>query len=279
MAESTRGGDDVTLQNGDHPIDPLSISAIVTAQRACCSFFRDTMATKIIKDDGSKTENRYQRRRQRTRETLLTAAEHVFRRKGIDSTTVNDITEQADVAYGSFYNHFRSLDEVVSALAAASLQRVADRTGSILEKAERVELLPCVGARVVMRTLWQDPAIRWLLDRPYVLVEEFYKVATPFMVNAERAAVEAGVLRPAGGHDCWLRIFPWILIAELTELAETGNILEHEERFAQLSLRLLGVDDALAPGLIARSRDLVAESGLPEPKQRAPRRAGRVASS
>src|SRR6266581_6389395 len=155
------------------------------------------MAIKIIKDDASKTENRYQRRRQRTRETILAAADQVFRRKGIDGTTVNDITEQADVAYGSFYNHFKSIDEIVGALVAASLQRVADRTGSILEKAERVELLPCVGARVIMRTLWQDPAIRWLLGRPYVFVEEFYKAATPFMMSFERQAVEAGVL--AGG--------------------------------------------------------------------------------
>src|SRR6266576_7007773 len=237
------------------------------------------MATKITKGDTPTEANRNQRRRQRTRETILAAADHDVRRKGIDGTTVNDITEQADVAYGSFYNHFESIDEVVAALVAASLQRVADRTGSILEKAERVELLPCVGARVVMRTLWQDPAIRWLLDRPYVLVEEFYKVATPFMVNAERAAVEAGVLRPAGGHDCWLRVFPWLLIAELTALTETGNITEHEERFARVSLRLLGVDDALAPGLIARSRELVAESGIPEPKVRSARRTRSTASS
>jgi len=218
-------------------------------------------------------------RRQRTRETILAAAELVFRRKGIDGTVVNDITEQADVAYGSFYNHFKSIDEVVAALVAASLQRVADRTGAILEKAERVELLPCVGARVVMRTLWQDPAIRWLLGRPYVFVDEFYKVATPFMVNAERAAVEAGVLRPAGGHEYWLRVFPWLLIAELTALAETGNIAEHEEHFARASLRLLGVDDTLAPGLIARSRELVAESGIPEPKSRGAKRARSAASS
>src|SRR6267154_3405074 len=231
------------------------------------------MATKITKGDTPTEANRNQRRRQRTRDTILTAADLVFRRKGIDDTTVNDITEQADVAYGSFYNHFKSIDEIVGALVAASLQRVADRTGSILEKAERVELLPCVGAGVIMRTLWQDPAIRWLLDRPYVLVEEFYKVATPFMVNAERAAVEAGVLRPAGGHDCWLRIFPWLLIAELTALAESGDIVEHEERFARASLRLLGVDDTLAPSLIARSRELVAERGIPEPKLRGAKRA------
>ncbi len=237
------------------------------------------MATKIIKDDTPAVANRNQRRRQRTRETILTAAELVFRRKGIDGTTVNDITEQADVAYGSFYNHFKSIDEVVGALVATSLQRVAERTGSILERAERVELLPCVGARVIMRTLWQDPAIRWLLSRPYVFVDEFYKVATPFMMSFERGAVDAGVLRPAGGHEYWLKIYPWLLIAELTALADTGKIAEHEERFARVSLRLLGVDDALAPGLIARSRELVAESGIPEPKVRSPRRAKSAASS
>ena len=130
------------------------------------------MATKIIKDDTPAIANRNQRRRQRTRETILSAAELVFRRKGIDGATVNDITEQADVAYGSFYNHFKSIDEVVGALVATSLQRVAERTGSILGRAERVELLPCIGARVIMRTLWQDPAIRWLLSRPYVFVDE-----------------------------------------------------------------------------------------------------------
>jgi hypothetical protein len=57
-----------------------------------------------------------------------------------------------------------------------------------------------------------------------------------------------------------------MLIAELNELIETRDSLAHEERFARLSLRFLGVDDSLAPKLIARSRVLVAESGLAEPK-------------
>jgi AcrR family transcriptional regulator len=219
------------------------------------------------KKDVAEPVNRNQRRRQRTRDTLLAAADRVFRRKGVDDATVNDVTEEADVAYGSFYNHFQSMDDVVSALAEASLQRVADRTGSILKKAERVELLPCIGARVILRTLSQDPAIRWLLKRPYILVEEFHKIAVPFMITAERDAVAKGVLKPAGGHECWLRTYPWMLIAELNALIETGDSqLAHEERFAQLSLRFLGIDDGLAPKLIARSRVLVAESGLAEPK-------------
>jgi AcrR family transcriptional regulator len=254
------------------------VSSTQARRRGALRQSRDSMA-KISKSDTPGIANRNQRRRQRTRETILAAAELVFRRKGIDGTVVTDITEQADVAYGSFYNHFKSIDEVVAALVGASLQRVADRTGTILEKAERVELLPCVGARVIMRTLWQDPAIRWLLGRPYVFVDEFYKVATPFMVNAEREAVQAGALRPAGGHDYWLKVFPWLLIAELTALSETGNITEHEERFARASLRLLGVDDTLVPSLLARSRELVAESGIPEPKSRSVKRAKSAASS
>ncbi len=135
----------------------------------------------------------------------------------------------------------------------------------ILEKAERVKLLPC--ARVVMRTLWQDPAIRWLLGRPYVLVEEFKKAAVPFMLSAEQDAVKSGRLKPAGGHKSWLTMYPWMLIAELNALVETGDILAHEERFARVSLRFLGIDDALAPELIKRSRTLVMESGMLEPKQ------------
>jgi AcrR family transcriptional regulator len=238
------------------------------------------MPTKAIAhEDPPETANRNDRRRQRTRETILAAAERVFRRKGIDTTTVNDVTEAADVAYGSFYNHFKSIEEVVSALVEASLQRVAERTERILQKADRVELLPCVGARVIMRTLWQDPAIRWMLGRPYIFVEQFYKIATPFMVAFERKAVESGVLKPAGGHDCWLKTYPWILISELTALAETGNLLEHEERFAEISLRFLGVDDDLVPKLIARSRKLVLEGGVAEPKRAAAKRATRAASS
>jgi AcrR family transcriptional regulator len=260
--------------------DHNSPAPFIRAKVAGLQRFRGSMPIKVIaQDDPPETANRNDRRRQRTRETILAAAERVFRKKGIDTTTVNDVTEAADVAYGSFYNHFKSIEEVVSALVEASLRRVAERTERILEKAERVELLPCVGARVIMRTLWQDPAIPWMLGRPYIFVEEFYKVATPFMVEFEREAVETGVLKPVGGHDCWLKTYPWMLISEMTALGESGNLLEHEERFAEISLRFLGVDDALAPKLIARSRELVLEGGVAEPKRAVGKRATRAASA
>lgn len=220
------------------------------------------MTTRSAPGDSATTANRNDRRRQRTRETIISAADRVFRRKGVDAATVNDVTEEADVAYGSFYNHFKTMDEVVAALAETTLQRVADQTAAIIGKAGRVELLPCVGARVVMRMLSQDPAIRWLLNRPYILVEAFHKVARPFMLNAESEAVKEGRLKPVGGHECWLQTYPWMLISELNAVLGDGEMNAHEERFAQISLRFLGVDDALVPELISESKSLVLDEAL-----------------
>jgi AcrR family transcriptional regulator len=235
------------------------------------------MTTLLASDDPAPTINRNDRRRPEW-SPAFAAADRVFRRKGVDAATVNDVTEEADVAYGTFYNHFKTMDDVVAALAAETLQRVADRTHAIIQRAERVELLPCVGARVILRMLSQDPAIRWLLNRPYILVDEFYKVARPFMVDAEGQAVKDGRLKPAGGHDCWLQTFPWMLISELNAVLSDGEMNLHEERFAQISLRFLGVDDALVPSLIEQSKSLVLEKMLPERATSKPPRAKRHAT-
>lgn len=210
--------------------------------------------------------NRNDKRRQRTREMLLAAADRMFRSKGIDATTVTDITEEADVAYGSFYNHFKTMDDIVAAIAEGTIKRAADKTGEIREHAETVELLPSIGARVVMRMLSQDPAVRWLLDRPNIFVDEFYKMARDFMYDAEQAAVMDGRLRPAGGHDSWLRIIPWVMVSELKAAVETDKHAEHEEVFARVSMRLMGIPDERVDALLSRSMELCRERGLQEIK-------------
>ncbi|MEI9927520.1 MAG: hypothetical protein WDN44_07225 [Sphingomonas sp.] len=151
------------------------------------------------------------------------------------------------------------MDEIVAALAEVAIQQVADATDQILHRADRVELLPCIGARVVMRVLIRNPAIRWMIQRPYIFVEELYKVAAPFMRGVEAEAVADGRLKPVGGHECWLRTYPWLLLAQLQDAITTDETTSYEDTFAAVSLRFLGVDDAIAPELIERSRSLVTD--------------------
>ncbi len=61
-------------------------------------------------------ETRGARRRAQTRTRLLDAAREVMGHKGVDATTIQEITDAADVGFGSFYNHFASKDAVVEAL-------------------------------------------------------------------------------------------------------------------------------------------------------------------
>lgn len=48
----------------------------------------------------------------RNRETILAAAKRVFADKGYEAATVRDIIRGTDLASGTFYNYFRSKEEI-----------------------------------------------------------------------------------------------------------------------------------------------------------------------
>jgi len=68
--------------------------------------------------------NRPGRARLRTRQKLIDAAHRIIARKGVDATTINDITEEADVGLGSFYNHFASKDKLVGVVFETRIEEL-----------------------------------------------------------------------------------------------------------------------------------------------------------
>jgi len=61
-------------------------------------------------------------RGQKTREALLRAAEKVFGEKGYYTASISEITQEADVAMGTFYLYFKDKEDVFRALVAHMLQ-------------------------------------------------------------------------------------------------------------------------------------------------------------
>lgn len=88
------------------------------------------------------TESRSERRRAQTRASLLSAAAELFAEKGVGDTRISEITDRADVAAGSFYNHFEDKDGIVQALladlAAAHGEQVDRETAEFEDPAEVV---------------------------------------------------------------------------------------------------------------------------------------------
>lgn len=60
--------------------------------------------------------NRTQRRASKTRTRLLKAALSVFAETGADATTIEEITQRADLGKGTFYRHFADKNEIVGIL-------------------------------------------------------------------------------------------------------------------------------------------------------------------
>ena len=75
--------------------------------------------------------NRMSRQKQKTRNALVKAALSVMARKGTEAATISDITEGADVGFGSFYNHFASKEEVLAVVT----EQLLDSIGKCIDDA------------------------------------------------------------------------------------------------------------------------------------------------
>lgn len=84
--------------------------------------------------------SRTDRRKARTRQALLDAARRFLAEQGSLDISIQEITDAADVGFGSFYNHFSSKTELVQAAIADTLeehgQMLDERTAGISDPAE-----------------------------------------------------------------------------------------------------------------------------------------------
>ena len=75
-------------------------------------------------------EGRRERRRAEIRERIFRAALQLFAERGFLETTVEDITEAADVGKGTFFNYFETKEHVLATLGAervAAIERALER--------------------------------------------------------------------------------------------------------------------------------------------------------
>ena len=80
--------------------------------------------------------SRRERRSAELRERLFRAALNLFAKKGYADTTVEDITEAADVGKGTFFNYFRSKEHILMAFGEMQLGKLE----AIVREAQQSDL-------------------------------------------------------------------------------------------------------------------------------------------
>ena len=208
--------------------------------------------------DPSKTEakpNRQARRKEATRQKLVDAAVEIFSEKGINDTSVNDITERADVAYGTFYNYFNSIEELPPEVIRKVITDHVSKVQVKLKGIDDIVLIVAISVREVMRKVLTDKTMHWLSERPVIMVNELMRSLYDDADRHHRIGVEMGRFSlPASRDD--LHVFcSWGLTGLLQEAFRSQpDLPKLGDTMVSIYLRVLGVPDKEVKDALIKSR-------------------------
>lgn len=135
---------------------------------------------------------RRERRKIETRNRLLAAARTLLAEQGADATRINEITEAADVGFGSFYNYFESKDAIVAAVVEALATElgaaIATATADLPDAAE----VQAVAHRTVIDAAAADPTVGWLMVRLELSHEVVSRALGPYALRDLQRGIDDG---------------------------------------------------------------------------------------
>ena len=95
---------------------------------------------------------RREQKKMKSREAILSAAAKLFEEKGYSDTSIVDITAMADLGTGTFYNYFKSKDEVLLSLLELLFEKIRTASSGLhrgMPAREVLESLTMCSARLV----------------------------------------------------------------------------------------------------------------------------------
>jgi AcrR family transcriptional regulator len=184
-------------------------------------------------------KSRLERRREDTRRRLMKATYEIIARRGLEGLVIQDITQAADVGYGTFYNHFTTKDAIVAAVIDASRDFTKEIYGRLGEHASDraeafvLELLGC------LRLSKADKTWGWFIVRTVLSGEESRSWVAADLKRALDACVDAGAFRP--DTDMAYEITSGLLLVGTLKLLH-GDVPEnYPEKLVHTILQYLGL--------------------------------------
>jgi len=205
-------------------------------------------------------EARGARRKRETRLRLLDTAMRLIGEKGIHGVAINEITEAADVGFGTFFNHFKSKEAIYAAAAERLYQEFSERldrlTAQIVDPAEVVSVAIRQGVlRAQSEPVWGKFLVRAGLSR-YDIDRRLDKR----LLGDIKRGIDAGRFPSRDVFVSFLAIRGVVLysinaIANGIDLGYSVRALP--ERIASTALRILGINE--------READEISRRRLPKP--------------
>lgn len=197
------------------------------------------------------TGDRRARRREATRQSLIDAASRLFAGQGVEGTRINEITEAADVGFGSFYNHFDSKDAIVQAVLAEAVAAQGAELDALTAALDDPAEVVAVAHRYFVRRARADPDWGWLLVRLDVSHNVLLEALGPFARRDLARGMRAGRLQVADKRTA-LFAAGGALLAVMRAVLDGQAPREVERYHAEGILRLFGLSPSDATAVAAR---------------------------
>jgi AcrR family transcriptional regulator len=122
--------------------------------------------------------SRTARRQAQTRADLIRAAREIIAESGVEALRVSDVTTRADVAFGTFYNQFKTKEDIVEAVVAETIVGLAQSVEESPEFDDPAEAL-VASTRAIVRTAYDDPPLARLLVKLEQAESRFERIIRP----------------------------------------------------------------------------------------------------
>jgi len=184
--------------------------------------------------------SRSARRRLQTRTALIDAGHAVMAEKGLEGATINEITEAADVGFGSFYNHFESKEALFAAVIDSKVEPVCRRLDGLRQHSHDCAELLAAGIRHALRLVCEDRTWGWFIYRigPWMLRHQAGLVG--LMASLIRFGIERGRFR-SDDPDMAVTVATGGIIATISAMLYNDIGADGPERVARQCLVLLGI--------------------------------------
>jgi AcrR family transcriptional regulator len=186
------------------------------------------------------TLGRGARRRQRTRDKLLAAARAVMARKGADAATIQEMTEEADVGFGSFYNHFESKEAIVEAIMAETVETFGNALDRISQAVTDPAEVLAASLRYGVERSIIEPDLGWFLVHSGLSAHQVRFGLGVRLARDIRLGVESGRFQVDDLEATMFAVGGTVLSIMAARL-EGELESEAPERAATLALNLLGI--------------------------------------
>ena len=115
-----------------------------------------------------------ERNKEANRQAILDAAQKIFLERGYEGVTIRDVIGATDLASGTFYNYFRTKEEVLRALVEEQIQSLTAQLQGVRRQARSLDEFVHGAYLAAFTRIAQDPVLYHLMMRNEAAVRSLY---------------------------------------------------------------------------------------------------------